>query len=101
MAHRYRRWPKGTWMQLVSAERLRSFVGDPTKDPSKKMSQRKLARYSGTHPSFINHLTAGRKTSCEPRTAELIAEALEVPLDVLFVPQVASIATQSSKEQVA
>ena len=37
-----RRWPRGTWMRLHSAERLRAFVG-PELD--KKMSQRKLARY--------------------------------------------------------
>lgn len=96
--NRYRRWPKGTWMRLVSSERLRSFVGP---EPDKKMSQRKLARYTSTHPSFINHLTAGRRRSCEPRTAELIAEALDVPLDVLFVPESASNSSSSDKEQVA
>jgi DNA-binding Xre family transcriptional regulator len=96
--HRYRRWPKGTYMQLVSAERLRSFVGP---EPDKKMSQRRLARYAGTNPSFINHLTSGRRKSCKPRTAELISEALEVPLDVLFVPEVASVATPNVKEKVA
>ncbi len=85
--HRHRRWPKGTWMRLISSQRLRAFVGP---EPDKKMSQRKLARYSDTHPSFINHLTSGRRKSCEPRTAELIAEALEVPLEVLFVPEQAS-----------
>lgn len=84
-------------MQLVSTERLRSFVGP---EPEKKMSQRKLARYAGTNPSFINHLTAGRRKSCTPRTAELIAEALEVPLDVLFVPEVASTTTSFGKEKV-
>ena len=98
--HRYRRWPKGTYMQLVSAERLRSFVGDPAKNPGVKMSQRRLARYIDRDPSFINHLTSGRRKSCKPRTAELIAEALDVPLDVLFVPEVASSATSISKEKV-
>lgn len=94
--HSYRRWPKGTWMRLVSKERLLSFVGT---EPGKKMSQRKLARYAGVHPSFINHLTSGRRKSCEPRTAELIAEALEVPLDVLFVPEVASATSASAKQE--
>lgn len=85
-------------MRLHSAERLRSFVGN---EPGCKMTQRRLARCIGKHPSFVNHLTSGRKKSCEPRTAELIAEALEVPLEILFVPEVASVASTSSKEQVA
>lgn len=85
-------------MRLISRERLAAFVGP---EPDKKMSQRRLARYAGVHPSFINHLTSGRRKSCEPRTAELIAEALEVPLDVLFMPETASSAIPLSKEQVA
>ena len=96
--HRYRRWPRGTWMRLISAERLRAFVGP---EPDKKMSQRKLARYSDTHPSFINHLTSGRRRSCEPRTAELIAEALDVPLSVLFVPEVARSTAGSDNQHVS
>ena len=92
--HRYRRWPKGTWMRLISAERLRAFVGP---EPDKKMSQRKLARYSNTHPSSINHLTSGRRRSCEPRTAELIAEALDVPIELLFVPEASRSAMQNAQ----
>jgi len=84
-------------MRLISADRLRAFVGP---EPDKKMSQRRLARYADTHPSFINHLTSGRRKSCEPRTAELIAEALEVPLELLFVPERASSAIPNGKEQV-
>lgn len=82
-----KRWPKGTWMRLHSAERLRAFVG-PEQD--KKISQRRLARYAGVHPSFINHLTSGRRHSCEPKTAERIAEAVGVPLEILFVVETAS-----------
>lgn len=95
---RPKRWPKGTWMKLVSAERLRSFIGT---EPEKKMSGRKLARYSGVHPSFIDHLLAGRRNSCEPRTAERIAEALQVPLDVLFVPKQSSAGQSRTKRQAA
>lgn len=84
---RYRRWPKGTYMQLISGDRLRSFVGP---EPEKKMSGRRLARYIDKHPSFIDHLLTGRSKSCKPRTAEMIAEALEVPLDILFVPAISS-----------
>lgn len=85
-----RRWPKGTWMRLKSRELLRALVGDPRKDPAKKMSGRRLARYAEVHPSFIDHLLAGRRHSCEPKTAELIAEALELPVTFLFDPMAPS-----------
>lgn len=85
-------------MRLHSAERLKAFVGSP--ESGAKMSQRRLARYIGKHPSFVNHLTSGRRKSCEPRTAELIAEALEVPLEILFVPEPASTGSASGKQKV-
>lgn len=91
-----RRWPKGTYMQLVSAERLRSFVGP---EPDKKMSAVVLARYIGKHPSFINHLTSGRRSSCKPQTATRIAGVLGVPLEILFVVETASIGSTSTKSQ--
>jgi hypothetical protein len=90
-----RRWPKGTWMRLKSPELLRAFVGDPLKDASKRMSGRQLAKYVDVHPSFIDHLLAGRRTSCEPGTAERIAEVLGVPLNVLFDPKVPTTARQT------
>lgn len=96
---RTRRWPRGTYMQLVSKERLRSFVGP---EPDKKMSGRRLARYIDKHPSFIDHLLNGRSKSCKPLTAERIAEALDVPLDVLFVPAIPSAAhIQDNQEKAA
>lgn len=82
-------------MQLVSSQRLRSFVGP---EPDKKMSGRRLARYAEVHPSFVDHLLSGRRRSCTPKVAQRFAEALEVPLDVLFMPRVPS-AGQSSDNQ--
>lgn len=90
-----KRWPKGTYMQIVSPDRLRAFVGP---EPDKRMSGRRLARAIGKHPSFIDHLLAGRSKSCLPVTAERIAEALGVPLDVIFVPETPS-ATQSATKR--
>lgn len=81
MAHRYRRRPKGTWMKLRSAELLRALVGP---EPDKKMSRRELARAIGKHPSFIDHLTSGRRSSCLPVTADRISRALGLPTEVLF-----------------
>lgn len=85
-------------MRLTNRQLLTALVGP---HDEAKMSQRKLARYSAVHPSFINHLTSGRRKSCEPRTAELIAEALEVPLALLFAPEQASASRDSGKEKVS
>lgn len=82
-------------MRLKSVDLLRAFVvtkedieayrqGKPIEQ---KMSQRHLAEKVNVHHSFINHLTSGRKKSCEPETAERIAEALGVPLSVIFLPE--------------
>ena len=68
-------------MRLISADRLRTFVG-PEED--KKISGRKLARRIGKHPSFVDHLLSGRCRSCKPETAVDIAEVLGVPLSILF-----------------
>lgn len=92
-------------MRLHSADRLRSFVGD---GPGCKMSQRKLAMRvinpdtgKPISPSFINHLTSGRRKSCTPRIAAQISEALEVPLEILFVPETPSTSRRSDEQQVA
>lgn len=88
-----RRWRKGTWMRLNSKDLLRALVGP---EPDKKMSGRTLARYIDRHPSFIDHLLSGRRNSCTPQTAERIAEALGVPLTLLFTPFVPSSAGGST-----
>lgn len=101
-----RRWPKGTWMKLKSAEMLRALVGDPRERRDVKMSGRTLARRvinpdtgKPIHPSFIDHLLQGRRTSCTPRIAEQIAEALEVPLELLFAPIAPSAASAVAQSQ--
>jgi len=77
-----RRWPKGTWMKLNSGATLKALI------EQKGFSHEQMARYAGCSRGFISHLTAGRKTSCGDRIAENIAEALDVPLELLFVPNV-------------
>lgn len=81
-------------MRLNSRDLLRALVGP---EPEKKLSGRRLARYAGVHPSFIDHLLAGRRSSCEPRTAELIAEGLGVPLGILFTPNAPSATGHAAK----
>jgi transcriptional regulator with XRE-family HTH domain len=72
-------------MTLTSTKTLRALMDQ------KQFSRRRLARYCGLAGSgMIDHLLAGRRTSCTPKLAERIAEALDVPLAVLFVPSVPS-----------
>lgn len=74
------RWPKGSWMKLASPDTLRALM------IQRGFSYDRLARYSGCSKGFISHLTSGRKSTCTPALAENIAEALDVPLRILFVP---------------
>ncbi|GLU58622.1 hypothetical protein Pure05_01180 [Paenarthrobacter ureafaciens] len=88
------RYPKGTYMRLKNRDLLRAMVivqedvdkarktGRPV--PPSKIPQRALAEMSGVTGGFINHLTSGRRKSCEPKTAERISGALQIPVDVLF-----------------
>lgn len=104
-----KRYAKGSYMRLKSVDLLRAFVvtkedieayrqGKPIEQ---KMSQRHLAEKVNVHHSFINHLTAGRKKSCEPETAERIAEALGVPISVLFLPEIPTEKRQSYNQKLA
>lgn len=83
-ATRRTRWPNGTWMKLASPDTLRALM------QQRGFSYDRLARYAGCSKGFISHLTSGRKSTCTPALAENIAEALDVPLRVLFVPAVAT-----------
>lgn len=75
---RAKRWPKGTWMRLRSPATLRALMGQY------KFSLGRLARYADCSKGFISHLLSGRRSSCTPELASRIAEALNVPLEVLF-----------------
>lgn len=74
-----RRWPEGTWMRLTSGKILRGLMD------AKHLSNADVALSAGVGRTFISALVHERRTSCKPRTAERIAERLEVPLEVLFV----------------
>ena len=85
------RWPKGAWMRLQSADTLRALM------EQRGFSMARLARYSGCSKSFVSHLLAGRKTTCTPQLAEHIAEALDVPLALLFMPSVSADGVHADK----
>lgn len=91
-----RRWPKGSWMKLTSSATLRALM------EQKGFSRRRMGRYCGLSGSgMIDHLLDGRRSSCTPRLAQRIAEALDVPLAVLFVPSVPSNVRSTGKEKAA
>ncbi|QCG77214.1 Cro protein [Gordonia phage Lutum] len=85
-------------MKLRSPQLLKAFVGP---EDDKKMSARKLARAADVHPSFINHLTSGRSSSCKPGVADRIADALGVPTNVLFEERLPNAERSSDKESAA
>lgn len=79
-----RRWPKGTWMQLIDKDILKLHM------EHKGFSAARLAQYANCSRGMIFHLTSGRKRSCSDDLAERISEALGVPSAALFVANVPS-----------
>ncbi|WP_207219347.1 helix-turn-helix transcriptional regulator [Zhihengliuella halotolerans] len=64
----------------------------------KGWSNRRLAKYAECAPGTIDNLLCGRTQSLNKgRTAELICEALDVPLDVYFVPEISSNTSENVK----
>lgn len=75
-----KRYPRGTWMRLSSPEMLRATMD------RRAFTLSRLARYAGCSKSMVGHLVSGHKKSCTPELATRIAEALDVPTELLFVP---------------
>ncbi len=82
-------------MTLTSAETLRALMRQ------KDFTGARLARYAGCSRQFIHQLLSEQKKSMTPKVAENIAEALDVPLSVLFLPSVASPQAQNVKRRAA
>ena len=79
---RRQRHRKGRYVELISAERLALLMREKGFGPSR------LARYCGHHShSYISRMMRGLPgaKTVTPRTADLIAEALGVPTELLFV----------------
>lgn len=94
MKPQHKRWPKGTWMRLTSGNLLRALMD------AKRLSNADVALHAKVGRTFISALTNERKTSCTPQVAERIAERLEVPLEVLFVPRASAASGQNLKRKV-
>lgn len=79
-----KRYPRGTWMRLSSPEMLRATMD------RRGFTLSRLARYAGCSKSMVGHLVSGHKRSCTPQLAHRISEALEVPTELLFEPNVST-----------
>lgn len=90
-----KRWPRGTWMKLQSAETLRALMRQ------KDFTMARLGRAADCSRQFIWQLLNDEKSTMKPRTAVLIAEALDVPLELLFVPSTAIKTDQNVKRRAA
>lgn len=66
-------------MHLSSPEMLRATMD------RRSFSLARLARYAGCSKSMVGHLASGHKKTCTPELADRIAEALDVPTELLFV----------------
>lgn len=88
-----RRWPEGTWMQLTSGKILRGLMD------AKGLSNADVALHAKVGRTFISALVNERKRSCTPQVAVRIAERLEVPLEVLFVPKGSAVGGRSNKNR--
>lgn len=65
----------------------------------KGFSNRSLAKYVECAPGTIDNLIAGRTHFLrDPKHAERICEALDVPLDVFFVPEMPSAARRRASQ---
>lgn len=91
MSARRKRWPEGTWMQLRSGLLLRDIMD------RKHLSNADVALHAKVQRTFISALVNARRSSCKPATAERIAERLEVPLEVLFVPKTSAVSGRRDK----
>lgn len=85
-----KRWPEGTWMRLTNGKILRALMD------AKHLSNEDIARHAGVGRTFISALVNERRTSCTPKVAQLIAERLEVPLEVIFVPRASAASGRSA-----
>ena len=71
-------------MRLISAQALRQYMR------FRSHSVRSLATAVGVSHGTIGWLTSGRRATTKVATAKRIAQALDCPVDALFVPLVVS-----------
>lgn len=81
-------------MKLRSADTLRALMAQDD------FSLARLARYAGCSKGFVSHLLSGRRSSCTSALGERIAEALGVPVEILFAVSQSPTDMQNVKQKV-
>lgn len=76
-----KRWPEGTWMQVISKDTLKALIHQ------RGFSYSDVGEMAGCHKSMIGQLASGHRRSCKPTLAEKIARCLGVPVELLFAPR--------------
>lgn len=97
MTPRHRRTRKGdAWMQVPNHQRINQLR------VMRHISVRDLAAAAGwSSPSYMHRILNGSVTSVTPDAATRISAYLEVPIDVLFVPRVATLSAHADRQVVA
>jgi plasmid maintenance system antidote protein VapI len=80
-------------MRLTSGKILRGLMD------TKRLSNADVAIAAGVGRTFVSALVNERRTSCTPKVAVRIAERLEVPLEVLFVPKGSAVSSSYNKRE--
>lgn len=72
-------------VRLISPQALRQYMA------FRRYTIRSLAKRIGCSHSTIGHLVSGARKNVSPRIARSIAEALDCPVESLFVPRMSSV----------
>lgn len=90
-----RRQAKGRWMKIRDRQLLINYMADRT------ISGARLGRHAECSRQFIYGLRTGSKTTCTPKVAERIEEALGLLKGTLFVESKSPETGQTVKKRVA
>lgn len=71
------------WVRLISTQALRQYMD------FRGETNASLAGKAGLRRGIVGHLRSGKRTSCSPRTARSIEQALNAPPGSLFLAEVA------------
>lgn len=80
-------------MRVTSQATLRALM------EQRNFSMARLGRYAGCSKSFIHQLSNGTKKTCTAQLGARIAEALEVPVEIIFVVEESAGSGRSVRDQ--
>lgn len=78
-------------MRLKSPQMLRQYMA------YKRVNIRELARAAGVARATVGHLHSGARSTCSPKTARAIEEALQAPPGLMFDPIASNVARETHR----